>query len=113
MSLLLLHGTHRKIESMNLALFNLQKKTNQHLIDFYSIDKWVIYEDIPEKVTGRKQRKRVKATASGTNITQADQEKLWEFPHHATQHFPGKLSSCIGMPVMFSATAVQFRTLVQ
>ena len=67
-------------------------ETNQHLIDFYSIDKWIIYEDIPEKITGHKRRKRVKATESSTNITQADQEKLWELPHHATQHFPGKLS---------------------
>ena len=52
------------------------------------MDKWVVYEDIPEKVTGRKRRKRVKATESSTHITQADQKKLWE------------LSLCIGMPVM-------------
>ena len=76
------------------------KETNQHLIDFYSIDEWIIYEDIPEKVTGRKRRKRVKATESSTNITQGDQEKIWELPHHATQHFPGKLLLCRGMPVM-------------
>ena len=31
------------------------KETNQHLIDFYSTDKWVIYEDIPENVTGHTQ----------------------------------------------------------
>jgi len=42
----------------------------------------------------------VKATESSTNITQADKEDLWELPHHATQHFPGKLSLCISMPVM-------------
>ena len=42
----------------------------------------------------------MKATESSTNITQADQENLWQLPHHATQHFPGKLSLCIGMPVM-------------
>jgi hypothetical protein len=59
-----------------------------------------VYEDIPEKVTGHKQRKRMKATKSSTKITQADQEKLCELPYHATQHFPGKLSICIGMPVM-------------
>src|SRR5882762_5085314 len=83
-----------------LGSVRFAKETNQHLIDFYSIDKWVTYEDIPEKVTGHKQRKRVKATESSTKITQADQEKLCELPHHATQHFPGKLSLCIGMPVM-------------
>ena len=76
------------------------KETKQCFVDFYSIDKWVVYEDIPEKVTGHKRRKRVKATENSTNIIQADQEELWELPHRATQHFPGKLSLCIGMPVM-------------
>jgi hypothetical protein len=83
-----------------LGSVQFAKETNQHLIDFYSIDKWIIYEDIPEKITGCKRRKRVKATKSSTNITQADQENLWELPHHATQHFSGKLSLCIGMPVV-------------
>ena len=87
-----------RINELGSARF--AKETKQCLVDFYSIDKWVIYEDIPEKVTGRKRRKRVKATENSTNITHADQEKLWELPHHATQHFPGKLSLCIGMPVM-------------
>lgn len=76
------------------------KETQQKLVDFYSIDKWVVYEDIPKKTTGCKQRKRVKTTESSTNITQTDQENLWELPHHATEHFLGKLSLCIGMPVM-------------
>ena len=83
-----------------LGSIRFAKETNQHFTDFYSVDKWVVYEDIPEKVTGRKRRKRVKATENSTNITQADQEKLWDLPHHATQHFPGKLSICVGMPVM-------------
>ena len=42
----------------------------------------------------------MKATECSTDITQADQEKLWDLPHHATQNFPGKLLLCIGMPVM-------------
>jgi hypothetical protein len=41
-----------RIDELGSVLF--AKETNQHLIDFYSIDKWVIYEDIPEKVTGHK-----------------------------------------------------------
>jgi hypothetical protein len=69
-------------------------------VDFHSIDKWVTYEDIPENLPGRKRRKRVKNTEKSANISLIDQEKLWELPHHATQHFPGKLSLCIGMPVM-------------
>ena len=42
----------------------------------------------------------MKVTDNSTKITQVDQEKLWELPHHTTQHFPGKLSLCIGIPVM-------------
>ena len=83
-----------------LGSVRFAKETNEHLTDFYFIEKWVVYEDLPEKVTGHKRRKRVKATESSTNITQADQEKLWDLPHHAAQHFPGRPSPCVGMPVM-------------
>ena len=96
MCLSFLHRTHKKDRINELGSVRFAKETNQHL---YSVDKWVIYEDIPKKVAGCKRRKRGKATESSTNI-QNDQEKLWELPHHVTQHFPGKLSLCIGMPVM-------------
>ena len=33
------------------------KETKPCLVDFYSIDKWVIYEDIPKKIIDCKQRK--------------------------------------------------------
>ena len=49
-----------RINELGSARF--ARETQQHLVDFYSIDKWVVYEDIPEKVTGRKRRKRVKTT---------------------------------------------------
>ena len=39
-----------RINELGSARF--AKETNQCLIDFYSSDKWVIYEDILEKVTG-------------------------------------------------------------
>ena len=68
-----------RINELGSAQF--AKETNQPLVDFYSTDKWVVYEDIPEKVTGHKQRKRVKATENSTKITQADQHKLWDLPH--------------------------------
>ena len=87
-----------RINELGSARF--AKETGQQLKNFHSIDKWVVYKDMPENVTSRKRRKRVKATGSSTSITKADQEKLWELPHHATQHFPGKLSLCIGLPVM-------------
>jgi len=90
----------RKDRINELGSAQFAKETNQQLVDFHSIDKWVTYEDIPENLPGRKRRKRVKNTEKSANISLIDQEKLWELPHHATQHFPGKLSLCIGMPVM-------------
>ena len=41
-----------RINELGSAQF--AKETTQCLVDFYSIDKWVVYEDIPEKVTGHK-----------------------------------------------------------
>jgi hypothetical protein len=41
-----------RINELGSARF--AKETNQHLVDFYSIDKWVTYEDIPEKLPGCK-----------------------------------------------------------
>ena len=41
-----------RINELGSAQF--AKETNQQLMDFYSTDKWAIYEDIPEKVTGCK-----------------------------------------------------------
>jgi len=54
------------LQKDGLGSIRFAKEINQHLTDFYSIDKWVVYEDIPEKVTGCKQRKRVKVTKSST-----------------------------------------------
>src|SRR5882724_2828398 len=33
-------------------------------------------------------------------ISPALQKIIWNLPHSATNHFPGKLSLCIGMPVI-------------
>ena len=47
-----------------------------------------------------KKRKKLKFTSKSTNITEEDQNMLWDLPHSATDHNPGKLALCIGMPVM-------------
>jgi hypothetical protein len=44
----------QKDRIIELGSAQFAKGTKQHLVDFYSIDKWVVYEDIPEKVTGHK-----------------------------------------------------------
>jgi hypothetical protein len=85
-----------RINELGSARF--AKESDQQLVDFYSIDKWVIYDDITEPK--RKRRKRNNIAYNASIMTLSDQEKLWKLPHHATQHVPGKLSLCIGMPVM-------------
>ncbi|KIM78332.1 hypothetical protein PILCRDRAFT_53340, partial [Piloderma croceum F 1598] len=84
-----------RINELGSAQF--AKESDQQLVDFYSIDKWVIYDDITEPK--RKRRKRNNIAYNASIMTLSDQEKLWKLPHHATQHVPGKLSLCIGMPV--------------
>ena len=41
-----------------------------------------------------------KYTHSSTNISEVDQNMLWDLEHNPTDHIPGKLSLCIGMPIM-------------
>ena len=82
-----------------LGCVRFTKETGQCLVDFYSIDEWVVYEDIPEKGTGCRRKRRSKLTKD-SYISLRDQEHLWNLPHHATDHFAGKLSICMGLPVM-------------
>jgi hypothetical protein len=67
------------------------KENNQKLTDFYSVDQIVQYE--PQAKPKRRIRKCV-ALDSGK------QEILWELTPEATEHSPGRLSICIGLPVM-------------
>lgn len=63
-----------KINEMESTRF--AKETKQQLVNFYSIDKWVTYEDIPEKLLEHKRKRRVKNTERSANISSVDQEKL-------------------------------------
>jgi hypothetical protein len=48
----------------------------------------------------KKGNEKIKYTQSSTNIVEGDQIMLWNLEHNATEHIPGKLSLCIGLPVM-------------
>ena len=69
------------------------------MTDFDSIDRFGSSPDPAEK-----QSKGKKSKPSGKHesnqISPSLQEIIWNLPHSATQHFPGKLSLCIGMPVI-------------
>jgi hypothetical protein len=75
-------------------------ETNQSLSNFYSYDKWAEYEYLDEHKRRRRKKKKTNFTPTSTNVSEDDQNMLWELPHSATDHNPGKLSICIGMPVM-------------
>src|SRR5882762_1270740 len=71
----------------------------QTLTHFYSIDRFVSPPDVAEK---RSKSKKSKASAKHVSdkISPALQKIIWDLPPSATNHFSGKLSLCIGMPVI-------------
>ena len=71
-------------------------ETGQKLTDFYSVDRFG-EEDDPSKEKKCKPKKRI--LNSGT-IDSNLQNILWNLQHSASDHVPGKLSLCIGLPIM-------------
>ena len=71
-------------------------ETGQDLTSFYSVDRFGEEED-PSK---EKKRMRKKRTLKNGDINSGLQNILWNLRHSASDHIPGKLSLCIGMPVM-------------
>jgi len=71
--------------------------TGQILTDFYSVDTLGVECD---PVTGRKPHGRPKKTTICKTISPKLQNILWNLRYSATEHVPGKLSLCIGMPVI-------------
>ena len=72
--------------------------TSQDLVDFYSVDR--LGKDSSESAPKR-QRKRVVNPLRKTNIVTTElQDLLWDLNPALTEHHAGKLSLCIGMPVM-------------
>jgi hypothetical protein len=69
---------------------------NQSLVHFYSIDKWG-----KESKTDKRKRKIQSSNLHETDeIDAISQNELWKLPPGSTEHFPGKLSLCIGMPII-------------
>ena len=72
------------------------KDTGRHLTNFYSIDK-LGNAGLERKKRGSRASKKAPAN---TDIPINIQESLWESSPHSSEHFPGKLSLCLGMPIM-------------
>jgi hypothetical protein len=74
--------------------------TGQKLTNFYSIDKWGEQRDPAKRDRKNVSKKSSKKIHDSNEIEFDDQLEIWKLHHGATDHFPGKLSLCLGMPVM-------------
>ena len=73
------------------------QETGQSLVDFYSLDK---LNENNTNFQKKSVRRRTKQQTSVSNIGPNIQNMLWNLHHSDTDQIAGKLSLCIGMPVM-------------
>jgi hypothetical protein len=71
------------------------KDVGQELHDFYSIDSL-----LPVAVPGKRKHRNKKKNSNHQAMTEPIQNTIWGLVPSSSGHFPGKLSLCIGMPVM-------------
>ena len=73
------------------------------LTHFYSIDELAGCNNLKVKRRKRKtgrNKGQILQEPTLSGLTRADQDALWESYPHMSDHVPGKLSLCVGMPVM-------------
>ncbi|KAF8635348.1 hypothetical protein AX14_010516 [Amanita brunnescens Koide BX004] len=88
-------------EINQLGCIKFAQETGQELVHFFSDDAIKSVED-EKSLKKCKQGRKKKLTA----ITEDIQKLLWELPHScADKHVAGKLSLCIGMPVIIKCNA--------
>jgi hypothetical protein len=82
-----------------LGIERFAAETGQSLVTFYSKDQWKADDGNMQKRRWTK-RKVVNPIRKSNALDPALQRALWDLPHASTDHVPGKLSICMGMPVM-------------
>ena len=88
-------GVHSLKDQINImGCERFASDTDQKLTHFYSIDKWGRSSSSVSK------KKTSKVLHESSNISPHTQEIIWSLHHAATDNFAGKLSLCLGMPVM-------------
>src|SRR6202050_5788770 len=76
----------------------------QTLTTFYAKDQWPEDDDARKRKIWTKQK--IKNPKRKSNVLDpALQKALWTLPHGSTEHVPGKLSICVGMPIMLRHNA--------
>jgi hypothetical protein len=94
-------GIHSQKDMINqLGCERFATETGQKLTTFYSIDKWGKEHDPATKKQWGKSKKASKLRHRSDEIDFDDQLEIWKVRHGDTEHFAGKLSLCVGMPVM-------------
>ena len=94
-------GRHTQKDQINLlGCERFAQDTNQKLTNFYSIDKWGKEVDPATKTKWGKSKAAPRTKHKSNEMDFDDQLEFWKLRHGATENFPGKLSLCVGMPVM-------------
>ncbi len=94
-------GRHTQKDEINsLGCQRFADETGQKLTHFYSIDKWGKEKDPATKTHWGKSKSASKLKHTSNEIDFDVQHEIWKLRHGATENFAGKLSLCIGMPVM-------------
>ena len=94
-------GRHTQKDQINtLRCQQFAEETGQRLTHFYSIDKWGKEKDPSRKTKWGQSKAAPKSKHSSNEIDSDMQHDIWKLRHRATENFAGKLSLCLGMPVM-------------
>src|ERR1700759_2183801 len=97
----ILCGRHTQKDQINmLGCERFAQDTGQKLTNFYSIDKWGKDVDPASKTKWGRSKAAPKTRHQSSEMDFEDQLEIWKLRHGATENFPGKLSLCVGMPVM-------------
>lgn len=91
-----LNANKDKINEIGSVKF--AKDTGQTLVDFYAIDHLSNEDDGDNKV--KKKGHKSKRALGCKPLSLYEKEALWNSPPSTSNHIPGKLSLCVGLPVM-------------
>jgi len=89
----------QKDQLNKLGSLRFASENGQKLTDFFSDDE--LGEDIdPSALSSVRKKDRKSIPSSKKHLSPDMQDAVWNLRHSASEHIPGKLSLCIGLPVM-------------
>lgn len=100
-SVTIITGRNAQRDQTNVTRGELfAKDTGQQLVTFYSIDKFRTWADTEKKIERKRGKKPVDLTRQTDDVNGNLQDALWNLWPARTEHHPGKLQLCKGMPIM-------------